>query len=317
MKPVLLLSYLFFGLHCDSIVQAQKSILSGVVKRAGQPVSGLTVYTSFYTTTTDALGRYSISLDGCATCRPGNKISILTYNEECGSFEQLCVIPNDYKHDFSITCNPGKITVWGMVQNSATGDALPNILVKVMGDIEMDAVKTDGFGLFKFNIRRSQLEKLNEVRLQVQDPGKNYKPLRSVPELFNINSFITLRMVVGRPVSLNINDFTTTDICVNKNDLITIEASGQIRVGAFVGTSDPDGRTAGLFGASLEAYNIVGEFNHAALLYRIQGESQWKVAGKRRQFVAGNPGCIQLQVNDNKKDDNYGNYIVEITVEKN
>lgn len=299
-------------------VFSQKRVLTGVIKMAGQPVKSLSVYTSFFSTVTDDLGRYNIPLDGCRDCSPGNRLTIFTTGTSVGlgSSEQSCIISTDYRFDFTI--DKGRIVINGMVQSSGV-DArpLPGILVQIIaGEIDVKPVKTDEFGRFKIPVSIALLVNANSARLQVLDPDKKYKSSRVDPELFDINSFVIIKMEPSRPLEVNVSEFIRTKICVKEFDLVTIEATGQIRVGSMVGTSDPDGRQAGVLGMSLESYNIVSAFNHAALLYRMEGESEWHLAGKRKKFYADRNGCIEFQVNDNMQGDNYGSYAVSVTVQR-
>lgn len=314
MKMKLIAVFLMLLFACN-YVYAQSS-LTGIVRLNGQPVKRINVYTSFATTTTDDLGRYTLPLSGCPSCKPGYKLSIYTFDMNIGSSEISCVIPNDYKFDFSVVRN-SRMFIYGMVQNSLTGEGLANMEVKIMADIDMDPVRTNSFGQFAMPVRVDQMSNpnMNAVLLLARDPGRRYRPVRSDPELFQINSFIRIRMEPSQSVNIRVSGFVSTRICFHAGDIITIEASGQITVGAFVGNSGPDGRESGVGNLSLSAYNIVQEFNHAALLYRMVGDSEWKLAGKRKKFIASRDGCIEFQVNDNRQGDNEGAYEVEVSIQ--
>lgn len=294
---------------------AQKKILTGVVKLAGQPVKGVIVYTYFGTSRpTDDLGRYALNLEGCGSCAPGTRIPIFTRHIDYGFTEISCTVTNDYRYDLNIANNPNQVVLIGMVQGAATGEGLPNIDVSVVSDIDMTPQKTNKTGIFKLTIHKAQLEGKNAVRLQAFDPTKAFRPVNPEPQLYSITSFNVITMAASMGKDFDVEHLTMTPVYVRKDDLVTIEASGNIRVGSFVGSSDPDGRPSGVIGMSLEAYNIVPQINHAALMYKIEGEEEWKVAGKRKRFVASRDGHILLEVNDNSKGDNYGSYQVTIMV---
>jgi hypothetical protein len=294
----------------------QSRFLTGTVRMEGRPVSGVVVYTSFASIPTDNLGRYALPLDGCPSCRPGHQLIIYTTHSIYGSSEQSYTINNDYKFNFNII--RGTMMINGQVQTTGLNPgSLAGIEVKIMsGDIDTDPVVTNSFGEFKIPVSRALLENNNAIRLQMRDPDRRYKPLRTEPELYSINSFIILRMEPNDAIGVDVEGYKRSSVCVRNGDVVTMEAEGHIRVGAMVGTSDPDGRNTGVFGLSLESYNIVSTINHAALMYRLQGEREWRLAGKRRRFKASKDGCIEFQVNDNIQDDNVGSYTVNITVQR-
>lgn len=304
------------GILFTQLVFCQR-YLSGVIKIAGNPVKNLAVYTTFGKRDyTDDLGRYALDISGCVNCKPGSKIEIFTYHEEYGSSVQSCIISNDFLFNFSLIKNPSKIFITGLVQNAVNNEPLEGIeVVIISADIEMYPVKTDSFGQFRIPVSRYQLENKNAVRIMVKDPNRVFKPLKSEPELLEITSFSIIKMRSKNTHKIKVDRLTNTTICVRLGDVVTIEAAGHIRVGTFMGSSDPDGLSAGVMGMSLESYNIVPNFKHAALMYRFAGETEWKVAGKRKRFIPYRDGCLQFQINDNNQDDNYGHYEVELTIE--
>jgi len=311
-------SFLIGFLITLSYAHAQK-VLRGVVKIAGNPVPRLTVYAPFATVQTDSLGRYSLPLDGCSYCKPGNQVKIYTHKESIGMSEQTCTIGNDYQYDFSISRNPDKIFLIGVVENQENGSRLPGIFISFImpENIEVQPVTTNAFGEFKIQLPKSYMEKINAVQLNVSDPLKHYRQISNGQNLYPIGAFIVIKMKSQEGKKLSVSGHTVTTICYAKGDIITIEAAGNIRVGGFVGTSDPDGRPSGVMGMSLEGYNIVANYNHAVLMYRRVGETEWKVAGKYRRFYAtGSGGCLEFQVNDINQDDNEGAYDVSISIDK-
>jgi len=299
---------------------AQSRFLTGIIRMEGRPVSGLIVYTPFATTKTDDLGRYSLSLAGCPVCKPGYVLNIYTTKINLGSSEQSCTINNDYRYDFNIARS--RITIYGIVKSSGiNAGPLQGIEVHIIaGDTNTSPVLTDSLGSFKLPIFSALLESRNTVWLQVRDPNGIHKPIRVEPEQYNINALNIITMeptnTVDVEVKVKVNTFTSTIICVRKSDLVTMEAGGHIRDETIACSFDADGKKLSPLGISLESYNIVPNINHAALLYRLEGEREWRLAGKKKQFAAGRDGCIEFQVNDNIQDDNVGSYLVKITVQR-
>ncbi|MGB8193672.1 MAG: toll/interleukin-1 receptor domain-containing protein, partial [Chitinophagaceae bacterium] len=309
------LLFLYYILPFYSKINHKRE-LSGTITMNGRPVPALAVYTSFATDTTDSYGRYKISLDNCPECVPGYPVKIYTINTEAGSSQQEYTINKDYKFDFTIS--RGDIVINGMVESvGVSNTALQEIEVSVVAEgIEVQPVKTDRSGIFRLPVSRGLLTNTNAIRLQVHDPAGRYKPLRLEPDFFNITSFAVIKMQQSEAVKIAVEGYTPTSICIDKGDIVNIEADGNIRVGANIGNADPDGRNSGMLGMSLEQYNIVRNLNHAALLYKLDGDANWKLAGKRKRFVATHNGCIEFQVNDNTQSDNYGSYTVEVSVQR-
>jgi hypothetical protein len=291
--------------------------LTGVVRLLGQPVGNLTVYTTFAKANlTGTTGVYALDISVCKNCQPGSRIKIYTYHDQYGSGEFDCTIGNDYKFDINISNNPNNIFITGIVQNAVNGDLLEGVEVGIISsNVDMYPVKTNSFGQFRISVNKIQIEKANAVRIQVRDPRNRFKPLQSTPDLLEISAFHIIRMQARNAAKIDISGYINSSICFKEGNVVTIEATGQIRVGTFVGNSDPDGRTSGVMGMSLESYNIVSAYNHAALMYRLNGETEWRLAGRKKKFIAPRNGCLQFQVNDNSQGDNYGTYTVEVSID--
>jgi hypothetical protein len=297
-------------------VVAQQTMLSGVVTMSNKPVARLTIFTNFGECSSDDLGRYNLPLQGCGECKPGDKLTIFTYSSDLGSSVFNCVISNDYTFNFSVTRKPSYILVNGMIQEELTHEPLPNIEVSVIAEngINTDAVKTDARGLFRIPVALDQVVNQNAVRLLVRDSAGRYRSLSKTPELVMINTFNVILMQNKNTQKLGVSAFTKTKICFTKGNIVTIEASGLIHVGPWVGKSDPDGREYGVFGITLERYSIDTTITTSALMYRLSGDERWKFAGKRRRFIAERDGCLEFEVNDKDKSNNYGEYEVEVTI---
>ena len=115
-------------------------------------------------------------------------------------------------------------------------------------------------------------------------------------------------------ISLTVYRRTDSTIQVTTGDEITIEANGFIKVGDFVGSVDPNGRTAGMLGASLESYNLQPNFPHGGLMCKVKGESQWRFCGTSLTFTAPFSGILEFEVNDNDQANNSGQYDVTVQI---
>ena len=112
--------------------------------------------------------------------------------------------------------------------------------------------------------------------------------------------------------TIKINCLTNTHINVKQGETVLIKAWGTINVGPIVGDSSPDGRSTGLFGFSLVNYDIVKNFKHAVLMFKLADGSDWTACGSNYKFKAEADGELIFQVNDNDQGNNSGAYTVEI-----
>ncbi len=96
---------------------------------------------------------------------------------------------------------------------------------------------------------------------------------------------------------------------------LNVESSGTVRAGEFVGIVGPEGTLVGFLGFALgTSYNIVGQYPHAVVMCRIEGELAWRMCGTNTQFTAANNGCLELQINDKDVSDNSGRFTVKVNV---
>lgn len=119
-------------------------------------------------------------------------------------------------------------------------------------------------------------------------------------------NYLPISLTVGGPVSKNLK--------FDKQGIVQIKASGQMTVGEYVGLSSPEGREFGLFGFPLTGYNIVPTMFHAALMYKINDETNWHYCGPSCSFSTAGYQSINLLLNINDKDlsDDYGGYDVVV-----
>lgn len=97
-------------------------------------------------------------------------------------------------------------------------------------------------------------------------------------------------------------------------DNVNVTASNFVTVGEFLGDVTADGRTTGLFGLSIEQYNIIRNLPHGSLMCRVGSVTDWELCGTRREFTAQAAGCLEFEINDNDKTDNSGVFSVTVSV---
>ncbi|MBD2751856.1 matrixin family metalloprotease [Spirosoma validum] len=117
------------------------------------------------------------------------------------------------------------------------------------------------------------------------------------------------------PIALQVSGPVTKTIKFDKQGTVLVTASGQINVGNFVGVSPPEGKTeGGVLGLSLADYSIVPTMFHAALMYKLNDEANWRYCGKECSFSTGPTQSVNLTfgVNDNNLTDNTGAYDVKV-----
>lgn len=117
------------------------------------------------------------------------------------------------------------------------------------------------------------------------------------------------------PLTINLNNYTLLKIRLDKQGIIKIVATGQIRVGQFLGVSNPIGLDKGLFYFSISGYNIVPDFNHATIIYKKNNDTNWKVCGAYLELPTDGSEYLELilNINDNNLTDNSGSYQVTIS----
>lgn len=116
------------------------------------------------------------------------------------------------------------------------------------------------------------------------------------------------------PFTSKLNDYALFKIRLDKQGIIKISATGQIRVGLWLGFSTPDGLDKGLFNFPIGGYNIYPAYNHAAILFKYNNQTEWKVCGSYLEFPTDGSEYLELylDLNDKDKTDNSGFY--EVTV---
>ena len=86
-------------------------------------------------------------------------------------------------------------------------------------------------------------------------------------------------------------------------------------VGIILGWSTPAGLEKGLFNFPIGDYSIERAFNHAALIYKVNNEKNWRICGTSCEFATdGVSQCTELTfaVNDLDLRDNSGAYNVTV-----
>lgn len=98
-----------------------------------------------------------------------------------------------------------------------------------------------------------------------------------------------------------------TQITLKSGNVVSISATGTVRLGAFAGVGGPDGING------FTGYNRVDGFRHGALLGRI-GDGPWFFVGSNGSFTADRNGSLSLIINDGAVSDNEGSFVVEYSL---
>lgn len=107
------------------------------------------------------------------------------------------------------------------------------------------------------------------------------------------------------PQKIQVKPFTnSTNIYVKKGDRVTINASGKMKLGAFLGSSTADG----IDGYTI--YNYVKNLKHGSLIGSIGDDNSWFNIGSNKTFIADRNGRLHLRVNDRLLIDNENYFTV-------
>jgi tetratricopeptide (TPR) repeat protein len=113
----------------------------------------------------------------------------------------------------------------------------------------------------------------------------------------------------GSSISLSVNGYLRSDdLCVEVGDTVRLVAQGTIKLGFWLGSSDPNGIEQGMLGAIGDSYDIVPHHPHGALLCKISGESEWRICGSYLEFTSERAGCLEFEINDTDQSDNTGQF---------
>ncbi|QDK77742.1 hypothetical protein EXU85_03675 [Spirosoma sp. KCTC 42546] len=321
MKNIIFLFLVFCELiSYESFSQTFRRIRGTITEEGTNlPVMAIKVFTDFNVTTTDALGRFELDLSSCKACTVGQRIALGTYNDDFGFFQKDVVIDRNLSiGTLSIPRNPNITGIMGIVKDVKTKKAIRNIKVRIGIDGNpnvRDEVKTDDFGMYNFRLRKDKVGNIKYVTIFFEDETGLHMPKH---ETKNIATHIETSLDPNESpaIEIEIKGYEKTQIKVYPGNLIRIKASGNIRLGSFVGSTDPDGIASGIAGFSLEGYNINRNIKHGALLYRITGDNDWKFSGKDIEFTAQKEGYIEFQVNDREQGNNSGLYKAKVIVIK-
>ncbi len=271
--------------------------------------------------TTNAHGEYTLDLP--KDTRPGDNFEVVIYHPvSFGFHKRNFTVKNaslKQSEDFTISRN-ADMGVVGIIKDKKTGNFVDEVMVTVSSNkiigYTLPSKITNSFGFFEIAIPKSKLnDKIDYAEVLVRDLSGRYKDF-SGPK--NILAPIEILLESKRPpvVPFKVGSRKTIAIDVEKGNLITIKASGSMKVGNWIGSSGPEG-TTGVLGLSLASYNLVPEYKHACLMYALPGETEWRSCGPGVQFNAKTTGKLEItfEINDNTQGDNSGAYDVEITVE--
>lgn len=117
------------------------------------------------------------------------------------------------------------------------------------------------------------------------------------------------------PIQIPVNELVIKSIRLDKQGTISIRASGSMVVGSWLGWSTPAGLEKGLFNFPIGDLSIERAFNHAALIYKINNEKNWRFCGTSCEFKTdGVSQCTELTlgINDLNLSDDTGAYDVTV-----
>ncbi|MCP9767090.1 hypothetical protein EGI22_04155 [Lacihabitans sp. LS3-19] len=120
------------------------------------------------------------------------------------------------------------------------------------------------------------------------------------------------------PMSIKLTNSITEEIKLDKAGTVTIKSSGSINAGTFIGNTTPDGKFEFTYlGLAFDidaSYDIVPDFPHCAVMYKLNDDKDWKLCKSNCEFTTkGNETItLTLQINDIDPSDNSGFYTVEI-----
>ncbi|SEI49859.1 Matrixin [Dyadobacter sp. SG02] len=121
------------------------------------------------------------------------------------------------------------------------------------------------------------------------------------------------------PQTLKLHGMAARSIRIDQPGKITITGSGSLYTGPFLKWSTSDGLAKGLFNFSIDAYNLVPDYNHAALIYKLNNEPNWRLCKSKCEFETdGVSQCLDLTlaINDNDTLNNEGTYNVIVDYKK-
>lgn len=99
------------------------------------------------------------------------------------------------------------------------------------------------------------------------------------------------------------DDYTPTGLSVKPGDLVLVGATGKVALGAWAGSTDPNGK-----GGPCHGFDTDG-----ALIFKI-GATAAERAGKRKVILADAAGELKLKVRDTRYSDNSGAYAVDVVL---
>lgn len=163
-----------------------------------------------------------------------------------------------------------------------------------------------------------QIMRYNEVQGECVDPDTlclvTYEPLAPLPTA--LPSTTPTQRASGIRWTFDVNRLLETGVEVQQSDIISVEASGTIIAGQFVGALGPDGkeRLDALPFAIDPSYDVEQAFAHGALMVRIGSSGEWMLCGSSCEFNAPATGELQFGINDNNINDNSGSFTVTVTL---
>ncbi|PLK42444.1 matrixin family metalloprotease [Emticicia sp. TH156] len=117
------------------------------------------------------------------------------------------------------------------------------------------------------------------------------------------------------PIKFQLKGPVTFEIKLDKPGTVTIRSTGLINVGQFINECTPDGKTefGGFIPIDAITYNIEPAFPHAAVIYKLNGETNWRLCKSNCEFSTSSDYItLTININDKNVSDNYGYFDVEV-----
>jgi hypothetical protein len=118
------------------------------------------------------------------------------------------------------------------------------------------------------------------------------------------------------PLILSVTDHAILDQpLIVPGQPVTLQATGLIETGPYVGQVGPDGTERGFIGIPLgDSYDLIPQFPHSILMCRITTESVWRQCGSYVSFTAPAAGKLEFQINGNEPEKRKGAFMVTIAL---
>lgn len=314
---------LILGLALPLGVCAQYVVLRGYVLHdiSNNPIKGVDVsILGVDNVKTDSQGSFSLNIP--ATYSAGDDIEIAIFDKAYGFHKHTYRLNNKKQQSTTIKIQRNtNIGVYGTVKDNNSKSFIKGLKISISSpnlNTNIPVIRTNEFGVFIFSIPKSDFNQFSEyLDVLIQDSTGTYKDFQKTMNIMAPMEIELEKKSKTIVVPSKVGSYKIIEIDAKVGNWIKINASGSMKVGNWIGNSTPDGRSGGIMGMSITQYNIVPNFNHAALLYKLPGDTEWKSCGANCQFQSPTSGKLKItfEINDNTQGDNSGAYDILITTD--